>query len=385
MSSTIRFYPVDNGDMTLIKLSDSDKTTILIDCNIRQTSEDESSEHFDVIGDLKKHLQRDDQNRLFVDVFLQTHPDIDHLRGITEHFHLGSINQYNKTDEKIIIKEIWSSPIVFRRKAELTDIAQEFSKEAKRRVNLYKKSQAVTDGDRIKVIGEYDENRISGIENILFNEGDSFQDINGKRSTMIKMNVLGPMPKSKDESDDEVLAKNRSSTIIQFEIAGHQDSSLNNLFLSCGDAEVAIWERLWEKYSDNPHSLKYDILLCPHHCSWHSLSHDKEKSVSSPKVSEDAVKALAQINRFGFIISSSKQIKQDQDNPPSYRAQIVYNKITDDVSGRFICTAEHPNTNNPHPIMINLTKYGPQYEGISSQTSTKLAANKASSTVRKHG
>jgi hypothetical protein len=32
MKSTITFFPVDNGDMTLIKLSD--KTTVLIDTSI---------------------------------------------------------------------------------------------------------------------------------------------------------------------------------------------------------------------------------------------------------------------------------------------------------------------------------------------------------------
>lgn len=39
MASTISFFPVNNGDMTLIKLDD--KTTILIDINIRQVAEDD--------------------------------------------------------------------------------------------------------------------------------------------------------------------------------------------------------------------------------------------------------------------------------------------------------------------------------------------------------
>ena len=38
MKSTITFFPVDNGDMTLIKLSD--KTTILTDINLRESAED---------------------------------------------------------------------------------------------------------------------------------------------------------------------------------------------------------------------------------------------------------------------------------------------------------------------------------------------------------
>ena len=38
MKSTITFFPVDNGDMTLVKLSD--KITILVDINLSESAED---------------------------------------------------------------------------------------------------------------------------------------------------------------------------------------------------------------------------------------------------------------------------------------------------------------------------------------------------------
>jgi hypothetical protein len=41
MPSTITFFPADNGDMTLIKLDDSDKTAIMVDINVRQVSGEE--------------------------------------------------------------------------------------------------------------------------------------------------------------------------------------------------------------------------------------------------------------------------------------------------------------------------------------------------------
>jgi hypothetical protein len=40
MPTTITFFPVDNGDMTLIKFGDLDATTLLIDINIRQDADD---------------------------------------------------------------------------------------------------------------------------------------------------------------------------------------------------------------------------------------------------------------------------------------------------------------------------------------------------------
>ena len=34
MGTKVTFFPVENGDMTLIKLSDESSTTVLIDCKI---------------------------------------------------------------------------------------------------------------------------------------------------------------------------------------------------------------------------------------------------------------------------------------------------------------------------------------------------------------
>ena len=59
MKSKITFFPVDNGDMTLIKLSD--KTTILVDINLRESSEDEESPAFDAVKGLRDRLEKDDE------------------------------------------------------------------------------------------------------------------------------------------------------------------------------------------------------------------------------------------------------------------------------------------------------------------------------------
>jgi hypothetical protein len=58
MKSTITFFPVDNGDMTLIKLSD--KTTILTDINLRESAEDEEDPAFDAVKGLRDRLEKDD-------------------------------------------------------------------------------------------------------------------------------------------------------------------------------------------------------------------------------------------------------------------------------------------------------------------------------------
>ncbi|MGR6859290.1 hypothetical protein ACU5EH_02490 [Aliivibrio salmonicida] len=101
---SIEFFPVDNGDMTLI--TTKNKKRILIDCNYRQPSDD----IVDVKSMLRERLDRNDNNQLFIDAFLITHPDQDHTRGFCEIFHTGSPDDWKEKDDKVIINELWSSP-----------------------------------------------------------------------------------------------------------------------------------------------------------------------------------------------------------------------------------------------------------------------------------
>src|SRR5258708_5007315 len=94
MSTTITFFPVGNGDMTLICLGDKAGTTILIDCNIRAAADDPDDDTRDVASDLRKRLKRDSKGRPYVDAFLLGHPHQDHCGGIQTHFHLGAPKDY---------------------------------------------------------------------------------------------------------------------------------------------------------------------------------------------------------------------------------------------------------------------------------------------------
>ena len=86
MPSTVTFFPVDNGDMTLVKLSD--KKTILVDINLRESAEEEDNPAFDAVKGLRDRLEKDEKGRPYVDAFLLSHPDQDHCRGLKKHFHL---------------------------------------------------------------------------------------------------------------------------------------------------------------------------------------------------------------------------------------------------------------------------------------------------------
>lgn len=388
MSAKVTFFPVGNGDMTHITLIDD--TNILIDVKIRAAADDPDDDTCDVASELRKRIKTDDKGRPYVDVFVLSHPDEDHCTGLQKHFHLGKPEDYKDEppegeEKKIFIREIWSSPIVFRRASKdhpLVDDAKAFNTEAKRRVKLYRENIGVgiTDGDRILIIGEdEDPEKTEGLENILVKEGQTFRTINGKYSTAAWMRVLGPFPKQ-DEEEEKSLVKNHSSIIIQYHIAADSTNTEACLFLTGGDAEVAIWKKLWQKYQYNTDYLKYDLLLAPHHCSWHVLSFDSRKDCKDPKVDEEAKKALSQANKGAIIVSSSKAIKDDDSDPPSYAAKQEY--LT--ISKNFKCTGEYPNETSHEPMEFIIAADGPQAPG-KKKTSVEASGIAIASSSFYHG
>lgn len=357
MNPEITFYPVANGDMTLIKLESGRR--ILIDANIRKPDD----EIRDVADDLRKDLELDENNRPYVDVMVLSHPDQDHCRGFAEHFHVGSLRDYNDrvTPKKIIIREMWSSPLVFRRSNEknhtLCDDAKTWATEARRRVNRYKQFKSYSHGDRIKILGEDINGKTDGIQEIVVKAGASIHSICGTDEPNFVAELLAPML-AKDEEEDKLLGKNESSIIMNYSI-GVGGTPNAAKYLSGGDAEVGIWERIWGKYKGDIAKLQYNLLGTPHHCSWHSLSWDSLSDLGSKaQVSSDAVRALNQALPGAIIVASSKQILDDEKDPPSFRAMQEYKKITDGVKGEFWNTGSYLTPAKPALLIFEVSEGG---------------------------
>ena len=343
MTASITFFPVDNGDMTLI-VFDNDQT-LLVDLHARSAADDEEDDTPDVMTDLRPRLQRDHDGRLYVDGFLLTHPDKDHVGGLETHFHLGPPDDWKKADDKILIREMWSSPVVFRRANSTTtlcDDAKAWAKEARRRVQQFRDDgYATVEGDRIQIMGEDENGKTDDILDIVVKIDELAIKLNRVASGTFEARLLAPMPQDDDEELDELLAKNRSSVILRFSIRG--GGILDKCrFLSGGDAEVAVWERLWGKHeAEQADWLIYDILQAPHHCSWHSLSYDSYSDYGEDaEVNADARSALAQARKGAIIVASCKTIDPGDCDPPSDRAKREYISILDDDDERFLCVAD---------------------------------------------
>lgn len=368
MTANITFFPVGNGDMALVRLADEPATTILVDINIRVAADDPKDDTRDVAADLRERLPRDEKGRPYVDAFLMSHPDKDHCTGLEAHFHLGPLDDYaddKKPDaqKKIVIREIWSSPIVFRRASKdhvLCSDAKAFNCEARRRVARFR-AGSVLEGDRILIMGEDKDGKTNDLTSILVRSGETFNRINGKTNSLFSAHLLAPRLICDDDDEVEILTKNHSSVILNMTIASSAVRLDSCRFLTAGDAEVAIWERLWKRYKDTPEVLEYDLMETPHHCSWHVLSHDSWSELGEKaKVSEDARSALGQARFGAMIVASCNPIKDDDCDPPCIRSKREYKAIVDSVSGTFICTGETPQSWAPAPLDIEVTAAGPK-------------------------
>ena len=362
MATKIAFFPVGNGDMTLIQLESG--RTILIDVNIRAAADDPEDPTPDVAKILRERLTRDAKGRLFVDAFLLSHPDQDHCARLREHFHLGLPADWSKTADKIFIRELWSSPMVFRRASKkhvLCDDAEAFNAEARRRVKRFRDTKgAVDEGDRILILGEDENGKTDDLGDILVKVDEIFAKVNGVVDQSLSTRLLAPLPKSDDEAEEEELSKNESSTIVRFSLAAEGNPDAGR-YLTGGDAEVGIWERLWDRHKKRVDWLSYDILLSPHHCSWHSLSHDSWSEMGEKaKVSDKARSALAQTRDGAVVVSSSKPIKDDDNDPPCIRSKREYVAITNAAKGTFKCVCELPSEDEPDVLEFEIGQHGPR-------------------------
>lgn len=369
MTATIEFFPVGNGDMTLVTLESGKR--ILIDINIRQNADNEAELAFpNVASMLKERLDRDIHGRLFVDVFVLSHPDRDHCAGLTTHFHLDSPNDWKTPAEneieKIIIREIWSSPLTFRRKNKidgtLTSDAEAWRKEAKRRVKLFKENSVETkyDGNKIMILGQDIHNKTNGLDSIIVKVGERFDRICGIKDPSFSGLLLSPQLVSEEEAE-ELSGKNNSSIVMQFTIASDNNDEAAK-FLTGGDAEVDIWERIWKRNKNHPNNLAYNILQTPHHCSLGTLSHDRynddqdsgiKGKEESCEISTEAYNALSQSLDGSFIIASADKPENKTGRDLAMRK---YLDIAKNCNGKFLCTMIDSKNS---PLKITITSNGP--------------------------
>lgn len=363
MKNTIKFYPVSNGDQSLITLED--KTTILVDCNIREGSKGDVDETmFDAHNDLLDSIQKDVNSIPFVDVFILTHGDQDHCRGFKSNFYQGNPRKYSREDKEnklIRVDAMWFSPMIAEQHNS-NDDETAYQEEAERRLELHRKNHASRNepGNRIRIIGYDGDKKYADLDKMRSVPGDIVNRFNDKDHETFSIFIHSPF---KEQLISEELDKNHTSIVFQARFKERStDSEFITLAMFGGDSDHNTWETILDKTKKygkdkSEQALDWDIFLSPHHCSW-SFFNDRPHA-ENKIAKEKSLEALDyKRGNNPKIIASCKKILPEKPNPPHNAAKKEY--VSKVGESNFLNTAVHDLKNGtPQPIIFEISSNGP--------------------------
>ena len=361
--NTIKYYPVCNGDQSLITLAD--KTTILIDCNIREGAKGDDDENlYDVHEDLLKSLQKDSKGVPFLDVFILTHGDLDHCRGFEKNFYQGDPSKYSDNDKKnnlIRVDAMWFSPMIAEQHNS-NDDETAYQKEAERRLELHRKNDAKRNdpGNRIRIIGYDGAKKYQDLDKMRSIPGDIVTRFNDKDQETFSIFIHSPF---KEQLMSAEIDKNHTSIVFQARFKEKKsDTEFITLAMFGGDSDHYSWETILSKTKKSgkdksEQALKWDLFLAPHHCSWSFFNDRPQENNPDPK--QTSLDALDY--RRGSspkIIASCRKIVVAKPNPPHDAAKKQYVKKVGDANFHNT-TTYNVIDDTPQPIIFEVTTQGP--------------------------
>ena len=336
------FWPVGTGDSTSIVVNDD--VFIQVDLRHLSSANELNDPHAPIIDQLVELLPKVN-DKPYLSAFVLTHPDQDHCLGFTDLL------------EQVKIGELWFTPRIFREYSkDLCDDAKAFRKEAKRRVKeMILMNGKVGTGDRERIVG-YDEilkeEEFNGFPaEYLTIPGNLIIEIDGENySDIFSAFVHAPF------KDDSAGERNDTSLGMQIKL-NRGEATARALLL--GDLCYPTIKRIFD-LSDND-DLKWNVLLTPHQCS-KSVMYWKNEDEENESLKQDILDSIQNAaENPGYIIASCEPIPSTNitgDNPPHAKAKNRYEEIAPDG---FICTQEHPNSENPEPIVFVLNDKGFEY------------------------
>lgn len=335
------FWPVGCGDSTTIAVAND--INLQIDINDCANAEGGENERIPIVNELVEKLPKRN-GKPYLSCFVLTHPDLDHVRGFADLL------------KRVTIGELWFTPRVFwEYKKDLSDDAQAFRNEAKRRVARTIAAKGNPGfSHRVRVVG-YDEllqqDDYKGFpKEYLSIPGHTIELIDGINvSAVFSAFIHAPF------KDDSAGERNETSLALQIRLIGDQTEGRALFF---GDLSYQTIRRIFDetRAHDNDDRLYWDVHLSSHHCSKKVMYLPDEKGIDVLK--QDIMYDLQMTQGEGYIIASSAEFpptNKPGDNPPHVKARHRYEEITD---GGFLCTAEYSTPKKARPIIFVLTDVG---------------------------
>lgn len=375
----IIFYPVGNGDTSQLVLSQGRR--VLFDFCHRKKADSEELPEIDLKKRLKDEL--DAAERDYFDVVAFTHADADHIQGSTEFFELQHAAKYQGAG-RIKIRQLWVPAAMILESASNDKQSEEFvilRQEARHRllegkgILVFSKPQALVDWlvPKLKERGE-----AANARDHLFIDAGKLVPGFSLSADGAEFFCHSPFVKHYENGDFI-----RNSAALVFNVRLSVGTSTFD-YLEVGDAH---WEDLEDivsitKFHKNDDRLAWDLINIPHHCSYLSLSDDKDEKETKPK---PLVKELLLAGkRDSYIVSCSKPVVDVKDSygqiqPPHIQARKAYERYLKEVKGRkFLVTMEEPNATKPEPLVFDVTASGVSWTKTALIGAPAIVANRPS-------
>jgi hypothetical protein len=201
----------------------------------------------------------------------------------------------------------------------------------------------------VRIIGYSDNPDYRGVEHLVTVPGNFIDVIDAKQKSDFRFFVHAPF---KLETDATWSERNDTSVVLQarFDVSGVRDAGLA---IFGGDACAGIWKKILELSDDD--TLRWDLFLAPHHCSWTFFS---ELPYNENKIPADSsLQILSKGITGARVIASCKPIKDDDDNPPHFAAKQLYERTVG--ASRFHSLCEQPSAAQPLPLVFEISSAGP--------------------------
>lgn len=341
------FWPVGTGDSTTIVV---EPNRVIMQVDLRHTaqSEDEETDGAPIVDELLDHLPQT-YGRPYLAAFALTHPDKDHIQGFAY--------LLNNAD----IGELWFSPWIFREQDDdLCEDAIVFRTEAHRRVDATIAAGGDPGpGNRVRLIGHdplLEEEHYRGFPRAFLTvPGNPVTMLDGTdRTGAFRAFIHGPFK-------PEEMVGDRNNTSLVMQIVLGSDPAQGGVLLF-GDHRYPTIRKIIDvtREHGNENSLRWQVLLAPHHCSKSVMYQDEEGRTVLKQDILDEFEAL-QVGD-GVIVSSSCCVPASNasgDNPPHAAAKARYEEI---ARGRFMCT--HDDGGHAEPLRFDLVGDTFVYQGL---------------------
>jgi hypothetical protein len=342
------FYPIGNADCCLIDLENEEK--ILFDYAHFTKSEDEEDKRIDLEVEIIKNLR--DAKRDYFDVVAFTHVDNDHISGFSELFYLDHAEKYQSKD-RIKINELWVPAAVIIEEG-LDGEAGILRAEARYRLKKGNNIRVFARPERLKEWLEKEGLKLEDRKHLITGAGNLVpgydKSING-----VEIFVHSPFSIS---HDNETIDRNECSIVVQMKFGNEKESTV----IMGADTTYEIWKDIIDitKYNKNNDRLKWDIFKISHHCSYKALSEEKGKEKTDP-IAEIKWMFEEQGNERSIMVATCKPITEksgNDDQPPHRQAANYYKEVKNKLSADFVVTMEHPDKNDPKPVIITIDSNG---------------------------